>query len=69
MVIATLKEEDTCSNVCVLVTYGTARFKLHTLECITRVYLVTPVEYFRKSCVFEDTCMANLRALHTRLWP
>ena len=26
--------------------YGTAQFKLHTRVCITRVYLVTPVEHF-----------------------
>ena len=28
------------------VAYGTAQFKLHTRVCITRVYLVTPVEHF-----------------------
>ena len=53
------------TGVCI---YGTARFKLHTRECITRVYLVTTVEYFRKSHMFEDTCTANSRALHARLW-
>ena len=26
--------------------YGTAQFKLHTRVCISRVYLVTPVEHF-----------------------
>ena len=32
------------------------------------MYLVTPVEYFQKSRVFEDACTANSQALHARLW-
>ena len=66
MWLASVKEKE--SFTCGLLVYGTARFKLHTRECIIRVYLVTPVEYIRKSRVFEDTCTENLQALHARLW-
>ena len=39
-----------------------------TMLGFRKSHLVTPVEYFQKSCMFEDTCMANLRVLHARLW-
>ena len=44
--------------------YGTAQFKLHTRVCITHMYLVTPVEHFRKSYEFEGPCTAISRAMH-----
>ena len=46
--------------------YGKSQFKL---EAVSKSHVctcfVTPVKYFKKSCMFVDTCMRNFCALHT----
>ena len=45
--------------------YGTAPFKLHTRECITRVYLMTPVSIFENLvCLKAPAQQIHERCMH-----
>ena len=44
--------------------YCTAQFKFEARKRIPRMYFVTFVGYFWKSCVFVNTCMRIFHALH-----